>query len=252
MVRTTGYHWAEFPPHPALARWVSSYWTLETGPGRHVIRTVPDACIDVTLRLGRTPRAFVAGPHARARRWRIRGQLHLLGARLLPGTAAQLGVDVEALTDGWTPLDVFLARGVAARLVSAAVRAANVSARVAVLDAFLAERLLNRQIDPRLSAALRHVFAAEGQVAVAALAKKSGAHTRTLVRLFEKSVGLLPKRFARVVRLQAALRALPDRNNWAHLAADLGYADQAHFIHDVRELLGVTPRELASLAPRTR
>src|SRR3954465_1972649 len=119
MVRTTGYHWAEFPPHPSLAPWVSSYWTLETGPGGHVIRTVPDACIDVTLRLGRTPRAFVAGPHARARRWRIRGQLHLLGARLLPGTAAQLGVDVEALTDGWTPLDAFLARGVAARLVSA-------------------------------------------------------------------------------------------------------------------------------------
>jgi hypothetical protein len=28
--------------------------------------------------------------------------------------------------------------------------------------------------------------------------------------------------------------------------------DQAHFIHDVRELLGVTPREVASLASHTR
>jgi AraC-like DNA-binding protein len=252
VLQTTGYRWAEFPPHPALARWVSSYWTIETGPGGHVVRTVPDACVDLTVRLGRTPRAFVAGTHARAKRWRIRGRMHLLGARLLPGTAQQLGVDVGALTVGWRPLDDFLPRAAVARMVAGAVRATGVGSRVAVLDAFLSERLLNREIDPRLSAAIRHVFAAGGHVAVSVLATKSGAHTRTLARLFEKNVGLSPKRFARVVRLQAALRALPDRDNWARLAADLGYADQSHFIHDVRELLGASPGELASLASHTR
>jgi AraC-like DNA-binding protein len=252
MVRTTGYRWAEMPPHPALARWISSYWTIETGPGRHVIRTVPDACVDVTVRLGRTPRAFVAGTHPRAHSWRIRGRLHLFGARLLPGTAALLGIDAAALAPDWTPLDAFVRRAVVARLLGATARAADDAARAAAFDAFFSDRLLNRQLDPRLAAALRHVFAAEGQVAVAALAKQSGAHARTLVRLFERSVGLSPKRFARVVRLQAALRALPARDNWTHLAADLGYHDQAHFIHDVRELLGATPHELAALAPHTR
>jgi AraC-like DNA-binding protein len=48
-----------------------------------------------------------------------------------------------------------------------------------------------------------------------------------LVRLFETWVGLTPKRFARVVRFQCALRAMEQPANGADLAARLGYADQA-------------------------
>jgi AraC-like DNA-binding protein len=70
--------------------------------------------------------------------------------------------------------------------------------------------------------------------------------------LFEQAVGLSPKRFARIVRLQAALRALSESDNWARVAIDLGYHDQAHFIHDMRELFGATPRQLVALAGRTR
>src|SRR5262245_35394962 len=69
---------------------------------------------------------------------------------------------------------------------------------------------------------------------------------------FRDAVGLTPERFLRVVRLQAALRTLPGATNWAHVAADLGYHDQAHFIHDVRDLFDATPGELVALQERTR
>jgi AraC-like DNA-binding protein len=252
MVRSTGYAWGEYAPHPALAAWVSSYWTLKTGDGRHVVRTLPDGCVDLTLRLGGAPRAFLAGAQRRACRWTLEGRVHLVGARLLPGTAALLGVDPRALSDGWTSLDRMLPKSAVAGLVRAAARARSTPAQVAILDAFLSERLLNREIDPRLSRALRRVFAREGNVSVAALAKQSGAHARTLGRLFRDAVGLTPKRFMRVVRLQAALRALPGASNWAQVAATLGYHDQAHFIHDVRDLFGATPGELVALHERTR
>jgi AraC-like DNA-binding protein len=252
MVRSTGYDWAEYAPHPALAGLVSSYWTLETGDGTHVVRTLPDGCVDLTLRLGRRPRAFLTGAQRRAQRWTHDGRVHLLGARLLPGTAPLLGVDPRAVSDGWTPLDVLLPKAAVARLQGAAARATTPPARVAVLDAFFSERLLNRELDLRLSKALREIFDREGNVAVAALAKRAGAHPRTLGRLFRDAIGLTPKRFLRVVRLQAALRALPGATNWAHVAADLGYHDQAHFIHDVRDLFGATPGELVALQARTR
>jgi AraC-like DNA-binding protein len=252
MLRTSGYHWAEYAPHPALAGWISSYWTVETSPGPHVLRTLPDACIDLTLQLGSKPRAHVAGAQRRARRWDLQGPMHLLGARLLPGAAALLGIVASELGDEWTPLETLLPRAGVSRLVRDAASSPSTERRVAVLEAFLSERLLNRGLDPRLSAAIHHVFTTHGNVSVASLARHSGAHARTLSRLFDQALGLSPKRFARIVRLQAALRALPGSDNWARVAAELGYHDQAHFIHDVRELFGTTPGQLVALAPKTR
>jgi AraC-like DNA-binding protein len=252
VVESAGYAWAEYAPHPALAAWVGSYWTFQTDPGRHVIRTLPDGCVDVTVRLGSTPRAFLTGTHRRPRRWTLNGRVHLVGVRLLPGAAALLGIDAGALSEEWTPLEQHLPRLTVARLVQDVARAKSVSARVDVLDAFLSERLLNRALDPRLSRALHQIFDRQGDVSVAALARHAGAHARTLGRLFDSAVGLSPKRFVRVVRLQAALRALPGADNWTRVAVELGYHDQAHFIHDVRELFGATPGDLVTLRESTR
>jgi AraC-like DNA-binding protein len=55
-----------------------------------------------------------------------------------------------------------------------------------------------------------------------------------------------PKRFARIARVQAVLRRLatePDAD-LAGLAAELGFADQAHLTREVRALAGTTPGRL--------
>jgi AraC-like DNA-binding protein len=252
VVKSAGFAWADYAPHPALSACVVSYWTLQTEPGLHVVRTLPDGCVDVTVRLGRPARAFLTGTHRRPRRWTLRGRVHLVGARLLPGAAALLGVDAGALSEDWQPLERWLPRPVVGRLVDKLARTRDVSARVRALDAFFSDRLLNRALDPRLSRALQRVFDRQGDIPVAALARHAGAHARTLGRLFDRAVGLSPKRFLRVVRLQAALRALPGADNWARVAADLGYHDQAHFIHDVKDLFGATPRDLVALRESTR
>ena len=252
MVRSTGYAWGQYAPHPALAAWVSAYWTLQTADGRHVVRTLPDGCIDLTLRLGRAPRAFLAGAQRRACRWTLEGRVHLIGARLSPEPPrCSASIPARCRTAGRRSTACCRGRRSPGSCVRPRGRQAA-QAQVALLEAFLSERLLNRELDPRLSRALRHIFAQTGDVSVAALAKQAGAHARTLGRIFRAEVGLTPKRFMRVVRLQAALRALPGASNWAHVAATLGYHDQAHFIHDIRDLFGATPGELVALHEHTR
>ena len=75
------------------------------------------------------------------------------------------------------------------------------------------------------------------------------SHTR-FIQLFRQQVGLTPKLFARVRRFHALVgrieKGLPV--NWAELAADCGYFDQAHLIHDFRQFSGVTPREFRKKA----
>jgi AraC-like DNA-binding protein len=78
---------------------------------------------------------------------------------------------------------------------------------------------------------------------VAATADRLGWTPRRLGREFAARIGLAPKRFARVRRFQRLVRAAAAAPNpdWARLAAEHGYHDQAHLIHDFRSLAGTTP-----------
>jgi AraC-like DNA-binding protein len=75
------------------------------------------------------------------------------------------------------------------------------------------------------------------------VAERLGVTARHLRRAFKENIGIGPKEFARTVRLQRAVRAAAATrsNDWAQIAADAGYYDQAHLIADFRELVGFTP-----------
>ncbi|MCA9609647.1 MAG: helix-turn-helix transcriptional regulator [Myxococcales bacterium] len=113
-----------------------------------------------------------------------------------------------------------------------------------LLDAFFCAHLLDRADDVGLARGLALLFEREGDVTIRELARAAGTSERTLRRRFDTHVGLGPKRFCRVVRLQAVLRRLRAAPDWARVALDLGYADQAHLARETRELLGASPTEL--------
>jgi AraC-like DNA-binding protein len=75
------------------------------------------------------------------------------------------------------------------------------------------------------------------------LAAVSGLSARRLQRLFADYVGVSPKWVMRRARLhEAALRADGGEPvDWAALASDLGYADQAHLTRDFTATMGVPP-----------
>jgi AraC-like DNA-binding protein len=87
-------------------------------------------------------------------------------------------------------------------------------------------------------------------LSVSKVAGRLGLLPKTFVRRFRERVGLTPKRFSRVRRLQRVVGSIvdPGAADWAELAAEHGYADQAHLIHDFRELTGITP---TSYRPRS-
>jgi AraC-like DNA-binding protein len=80
------------------------------------------------------------------------------------------------------------------------------------------------------------------------LSAVSGLSARTLQRLFADYVGVSPKWVMRRARLhEAAERADGGEPvDWAALAADLGYADQAHLTRDFTVTIGVPPSRYAA------
>jgi AraC-like DNA-binding protein len=78
------------------------------------------------------------------------------------------------------------------------------------------------------------------------LCERLAMSERTLQRLLAKRLGLSPKWLIQRRRLHEAYAALRSGDvDPAGLAADLGYADQAHFTRDFRKVTTMTPGEVA-------
>ena len=104
-------------------------------------------------------------------------------------------------------------------------------------------RMCDEERDPRIDLLAREMRCSGGRSAVSSIAEKSGISERHLERLSLDQLGLAPKTFARIIRLQAALRhmiAHPERG-LAEVASESGYADQTHMGRDFRRLGRMTP-----------
>src|SRR5581483_8747046 len=82
------------------------------------------------------------------------------------------------------------------------------------------------------------------------LSRRVGVSMRSLERLFRVYVGVSPKWTLRRFRLMDAAMRLQEGTDvdWASLAVDLGYFDQAHLINDFRTHVGLSPTRYARQA----
>lgn len=132
------------------------------------------------------------------------------------------------------------------RLLNSLCSAPGEHAQLLVVEQFLIRQLSNAvPIHPAVRYAVDQLSPEGGVRSIRKLQLDTGlSHTR-FIHLFRQEVGLTPKLFCRVRRFNALLdqikKGVPV--NWAELAADCGYFDQAHLIRDFRAFAGITPLE---------
>jgi AraC-like DNA-binding protein len=144
------------------------------------------------------------------------------------------------LDELWGPL----ARELRERL-QAAPQAAQ---KLRIVEAALLARLKEAPpADMMVTWALRALAADPTAARIEAVQHASGCSAQQFIRRFEAAVGLTPKRYARVLRFNALLPRLVRVGpiDWAEAAAEGGYYDQSHLIHEFKRLAGVTPSAYA-------
>ncbi|MGW4075613.1 helix-turn-helix domain-containing protein [Streptomyces asiaticus] len=116
------------------------------------------------------------------------------------------------------------------------------TSRFALLDTVFAARAqAGPECAPEVVWAWRRLGRTHGRIRVGDLATETGWSRRRLERRFREQVGLPPKQFAQVLRLQEALRLQDGGLPWAEAAALAGYYDQAHFTRAFKDRVGCTP-----------
>src|SRR5438105_3471018 len=241
----------EYPPSAVLREYVDCYWT-RTGdielPSAH--RILPDGCIDIIFDFGsRSTDAFVIGPMTRPLLVDAESPENMIAVRFRPGGAfAFFNLPMHALTNARVEVANFWKD--AGAFEESIIERASIHERIAALERALVARLpFARSIDPRISSAIKSLKRTSGQMPIDSIGSEFGMSRQHLTRKFQEHVGISPKFFARVVRMQDMLRRVENVRDvdWCTLALDSGYYDQAHMIDDFRDLCGISPaRYLAS------
>lgn len=114
----------------------------------------------------------------------------------------------------------------------------------ALLDAtesFLARNLRVDAPDARLLFATKRLNQ-DLSLRIEDLSTELNMSSATLRNLFREHVGLSPKEYTRILRIKQALATKStNEESLAALAIDLGFYDQAHFNHDFKSAIGLSP-----------
>lgn len=118
--------------------------------------------------------------------------------------------------------------------------------RFDLIETLVTNRLSRaRPANPAVAWAYAKIQQSAGAVEMRALAQDLGYSPTHLITLFRDQIGFPPKLVARITRFERLIRHLKTapRANWADLAAEFGYYDQAHLIRDMRQFSGMTPTQ---------
>ena len=248
-----------YKPGVQLSQYVERMWwnaIPEAAPSRQ--RIYPDGAMALVIHLNKPATTFfidgracsvrvplLAGPYSRSFQIDPSQSTAVVGVLFRPGAARTFfpvaphelhNLDI-ALSD--------LCADEADRLLNETCSARDTSALLMAMEQYLKRRLKDAApIHPVVRYAVGQLSRAGGVRRVRQLQLDTGlSHTR-FIQLFREHVGMTPKLFCRVRRFCSVLERIESVPvQWAELAADCGYFDQAHMIHDFRVFAGITPAQ---------
>jgi AraC-like DNA-binding protein len=237
-------------PSPDLAPFVHHYWCVSWDlrvPFLADTLLHPAARIELEDQNGAL-RVHVAGVRTGRFAKRHIGVGQFFGVQFRPAAFQPfLRAPMVSVTDRLVPVaDVF--GGAATAWARGVALDPNIEAKVASTEAFLRTRLPTLKPEVARTRDLVERIAADRTLrSVEDAADAFGTDLRTLQRRFLRFVGVHPKWVIQRYRLleAAAQLRVPRPPKLAALAAALGYADQAHFQREFRNVIGRTPGSFA-------
>lgn len=119
----------------------------------------------------------------------------------------------------------------------------RIYSRLLLVEAFLLKRLSRPNRFLLTQKATNLITETSGQLTVNEIANRLSISKRQLERIFLANIGISPKKFGRITRLNRSIKLFREVEPLTTLAYEAGYFDQSHLIRDFKQFTGLSPKE---------
>jgi AraC-like DNA-binding protein len=191
------------------------------------------------------PNAFVYGKRTEPGQLIAQGPFELSGVVFRPQALhALLNSDPSVFNNRSVSIDELFD----GRLQDQLLDARTALARLALLEDRLSTRAADEPSDDVLvNESVRLLQAELCTIRIPRLLTHLKLSERQFEKRFKRAMGVTPHHYLRILRFRSAVRLLRERRleKMSDLASELGYADQSHFIKEVKAFSGYTPTALS-------
>lgn len=249
-----------FQPTANLSTYIRFYWILEHGqvPSQPEV-ILPDGCMELIIHYGdryisdfgnkeeTQPENIIVGQITQAIKLQPTGKTGIIAVRFHPwGLHGLTGIPMNELKHRFLDSSDILGKNTL--FLREELNNKPHQEKIAVIERHLYDILLKNR-DAKSHNKLQYFEHITGIIQKTAgnspVAKLAGLHNlsvRQFNRSFNEVMGVSPKQFNRIIRLQHFLSSYqPGGDTLTNVLHESGYYDQAHFIREFRDMAGMTP-----------
>ena len=249
----------EYKPCESLRPFVELYWEGSfnvNGDGHLSMQMIPNGCLELILHLTdlhcnlhnedgwtQTPDYLILGLFTQPYEVQFSTPVKVFAIRFKPeGIYNIFGVPASTFKESYE--DMSLVLGSKFRDFSHRLREeSSIVGMVRHAESYLLKNLKHHKIEinyvNRAAELIRHTMG----IKIEDISNQVAISQRQLEREFKAKIGISPKRYLRITRINEVLRLLANNQtlNLASVAYHCGYSDQAHFINDFKKFTGKKP-----------
>ncbi|MBL4765665.1 MAG: helix-turn-helix transcriptional regulator [Colwellia sp.] len=250
----TGFRQA--PPSINLQPYIQCYWQINTelafmSPSTELLH--PNGGLGIIINFGSpllyegkniSSSGYMDGIHTKTRQMSLAGHIDAIGIRFNPGGASHFfATPLSEINNSNINLHD-LAMGQLMESCQDEKEKNPTGDMLKFVDTFLLKKLTEPL---KTDALVQHIAIKiklnNGKNTIAETINDVGKSYRQIERLFKDSIGMTPKKYARIIRMENARTLLKNKNlqSFTEIGEVAGFYDQAHFIREFKSIIGLSP-----------